>query len=885
MRSYALSESCYVVAVTGWLHPDTQEGARKMVSDGNDWKFGWTEALGLFGLGTLALAHPVLGSLGSAATFFVAHNIPPIGLAIFAIGVTLIPAFVASLLIATSQRVGFAHVAQWLFVLSLAIFGATFALSILAHIGWTESRIGAYLALLTSGLAGLWIAWMYPREELIRQGLGFSSIAIVAVPMFFLLGTPVASLMRGEPPIAEAARIEVETPVVVILFDEFNPFVLFDPEGEVDGNRFPNFRSLADDSLWFSDAAASNVQSFRAVPSVLTGQLPVTGYELPILANYPNNIFTLLGGQYALNVHDNFTALCPEAYCGSDEISRIDLGTFGSDLAVILQHTYYPRYFAASLPRLDTGWKNFQSPPDTVVELPPDLTPNQRRARIKAVNRVRNDNVNGVNDAKAFRNFVDGFRPGQKTLDFLHVIFPHTPFERVPDGRLYNGEAVKRIHTPAEQETEILRYIWQVAFADLLLGEAVQSLKELGKYEDALVIVTADHGIGFDITGRGRRWEDRDGTYSALHIPMFVKLPQSRIKGRSSLPVSNMDIVPTIADALSIPLPWETAGASVLSDDYSPPPRIAFSVGDKDLDVDRRMTSPPDLVGLVHKWFPSEVPVEGLRATSRLHWAGAEPITKFADVIASNPNSYSMRLLSDEIRDFDPDSAYVPIHVKGELIAHDRGGLDHVVTVFNGRVAAATRIFGDEPIVEINAYLPPSDFRRGDNTLEFFLASAGDGEFDRLIPLSDGDQIEIDRTTQRDLDLRSGTSEVEFRASDGAFMEGRDAQTFRIKKKPHRSHTIIRTLSDRKVFMGWSVDAVSMQSPDFAVLMRDGEVLLASPIDQESEDVATLLEDGRASRARFKTNLPLDFDDSGDLTVVFVDFSSEEAVIADVVMR
>jgi len=69
-----------------------------------------------------------------------------------------------------------------------------------------------------------------------------------------------------------------------------------------------------------------------------------------------------------------------------------------------------------------------------------------------------------------------------------------------------------------------------------------------------MIIITADHGREFKTNTEDRILNYKD--IDLLHVPLFIKLPnQERGEINKNL-VSNIDIVPTIADVLGIDLDW-----------------------------------------------------------------------------------------------------------------------------------------------------------------------------------------------------------------------------------------------------------------------------------------------------------------------------------------
>ena len=106
-------------------------------------------------------------------------------------------------------------------------------------------------------------------------------------------------------------------------------------------------------------------------------------------------------------------------------------------------------------------------------------------------------------------------------------------------------------------------YQGRVRAVEALLPELVRSLgAAVG--EDALWVVTADHGEGFDAAlGRvhhgGRLHDD------LLHVPLILRAPGRLPPGASvAAPVRTLDVLPTVLELAGIPVPAGLAGVSLL---------------------------------------------------------------------------------------------------------------------------------------------------------------------------------------------------------------------------------------------------------------------------------------------------------------------------------
>ena len=84
----------------------------------------------------------------------------------------------------------------------------------------------------------------------------------------------------------------------------------------------------------------------------------------------------------------------------------------------------------------------------------------------------------------------------------------------------------------------------------------IEGLKKLGLYDNAMIVITSDHGEEFYEHGM---WMHGGHLYNELiHVPLVIKYPGSKRKGRRvSRNVSLTDIAPTILEELGIEYPEE----------------------------------------------------------------------------------------------------------------------------------------------------------------------------------------------------------------------------------------------------------------------------------------------------------------------------------------
>jgi hypothetical protein len=125
-----------------------------------------------------------------------------------------------------------------------------------------------------------------------------------------------------------------------------------------------------------------------------------------------------------------------------------------------------------------------------------------------------------------------------------------------------------------DNEQSRVEYRAEVEYVDREIGRLVARLKDQGMYDEAVLIVTADHGEGLgdhDLMGHIHQLYD-----SLLHVPLIIVAPGHLKPGLVvEDPVSLVDILPTVGDLMAWELPGETSGRSLL------PLTRGSSIGDK----------------------------------------------------------------------------------------------------------------------------------------------------------------------------------------------------------------------------------------------------------------------------------------------------------------
>jgi arylsulfatase A-like enzyme len=149
---------------------------------------------------------------------------------------------------------------------------------------------------------------------------------------------------------------------------------------------------------------------------------------------------------------------------------------------------------------------------------------------------------------------------------FLHLFDAHHPYEPPwPFDTAYVSRyrsdlrelsqthpyAQEKDLTDEELAEVVALYDGEVAYADFAIGRFFDALRELGLYDDSLIVVFGDHGEGFLEHGL---MNHGNSVYEELiRVPLLLRLPGGRSGGeRVDAPVQLIDIAPTILQELEL---------------------------------------------------------------------------------------------------------------------------------------------------------------------------------------------------------------------------------------------------------------------------------------------------------------------------------------------
>lgn len=529
---------------------------------------GW-RAAHVLALSSLAVTEPVLSVLGQNPTFFVAHGSGPGQVLLVAV---LAAAVVPAILIPLELVVGRLRPA-WAWPLHLVIVGALVAL---VAAGVVDDLIGTVLddlplvsgplTVLVAGGAGYGVVQAYRHRPMLRSMLSALAIAPLGFLAFFAFATPAYELLF--PSTVAAADVSLGDdlpPIVMVVFDELPLASVLDADATtIDADRFPNLARLAGDGVWYPNATSVAGYTHEAVPAILTGERVHDENLPPTPSGHPDSLFTFLANDYSITSHEELTGLCTPSLCeestGLEETSgfRVLL----EDLGIVAGHVALPAVLEGWLPTINDTWANFGQDP-VALDQEADRLAEDRADFVEALGEF--DRVGEFRAAVA-----DIEATPEPHLTFIHSVFPHVPWSRHADGSVYPDPGNPGLDdnvwsSAAAADLALQRHLLQAQFADELLGELIARLEAEDLYDDALVVFTADHGASFT-PGTHRRLPAEDSVAGLMPVPMVVKPPAADpvADHTDDRIAETIDLVPTIADFLGAPLPWEADGVSLV---------------------------------------------------------------------------------------------------------------------------------------------------------------------------------------------------------------------------------------------------------------------------------------------------------------------------------
>ena len=547
-------------------------------------RFQAIAGLHLFTLFNLAVALPLYNLLGQAdhAPLFIAHQSQAIDVWLLILSLSVLAPTILYLLLRLLSHLSMMMARQFFTALVFILFVAIFLPMPgrwLAEPGYLSAGFALLAAMLATAL--------YRKTQWASTFISILSLGIIAAPVLFLTSPSVKSLLaKQETQKQSLGGASSGLPnVVMIIFDELPLISLLDEHHEIDPVRYPNFHRLAGSANWYRNTTAIHYSTSQAVAGLMVGDdLPKYLDSIidsspsssgPLDRNrVPHNIFSLLEDTHIIYANELVTRLTPEPIDSGPYLPPLKkrLVELGQDILVVYGHMLSPEPMRVHLPQIEGQWRGFANDRLETPEIP---------------NWPYKDSYKRLS---VIQQFIDSIQKRNlPSFYFLHSLLPHFPFAYNEDGQIHSlpfgfltmhfREATGTNDWPDQTTAEMAyqAHLLQLGFVDVLLGRIIDRLEDLGLYDDAMILVTSDHGTSYywDMNETNPDELARIQAAGSLYVPWILKLPGQSIGKISDQPMQTIDIVPTLGNLLGIDIPWSVGGLSATN--HVPPERKRFS--------------------------------------------------------------------------------------------------------------------------------------------------------------------------------------------------------------------------------------------------------------------------------------------------------------------
>jgi len=427
-------------------------------------------------------------------------------------------------------------------------------------IDWSSKRMYGLID------SGIWIVLIiasfivapYIRKMVPRASVSLLVIQLVST-LFLVIRAPDASAVHRKTPVNEEAIFEFssEKNVVILLLDSFQTDVFQEII-----NKDPYYRKMFDGFTYYRNSLGGFPKTYASVSLLLTGQyydnsMPVQDFikktfsagSVPKILTSNGYRVDLIGGGKTVYADETIAASCVEIEHLLEKNVSLNEALFLLDLTLfrylphfLKKHVYNNQAWLISNVDFGKTFGGFPAGP--------------HRDSIEFMRKL---------GAKAK---AGGEKP---TFKYIHLFPPHSP--------LRFNEKLEHEDMPGGRGNYMRQAMGCLELTNILL----EALKNLGIYDNTMVLVLADSGWGYpiDVSQSGYRkgggdnlWLDEFMKARALPFLLIKPFTSKGILKISAVPVSHGDVAKTILSGLG--LESEVPGKSIFEIDPSEPRERRF---------------------------------------------------------------------------------------------------------------------------------------------------------------------------------------------------------------------------------------------------------------------------------------------------------------------
>lgn len=335
--------------------------------------------------------------------------------------------------------------------------------------------------------------------------------------------------------------------ILWVISDELQYPLAFTQDGQV-RPEFPHLRELAAGATTYTKAYSGANYTDYAVPSMLSGISDVAAQGTDAMQEVRAGLGVIpgLASEYSVVMESPIYSFdCDTEDCASvgsgDDVGLVQrYWDFAKDTAAIAGRTALAPPFADAFPSLDGKWRDFWAGGDEFGD------------------NAEGDSVAAVIDGIAQ---VAQVSPQAPVLAFWHTIRTHAPWvvdregrqiypSRVPvveGAHMLGAEADQSYTTDELKRLERRLYANSAVDFDRQLGELIDALKASGRYDNTMIVVTADHGATMTDNADRRVGDTLVQRWSEVaHVPLVVKSPGQTTPERVTDPRSTGQIAASV---------------------------------------------------------------------------------------------------------------------------------------------------------------------------------------------------------------------------------------------------------------------------------------------------------------------------------------------------
>lgn len=151
---------------------------------------------------------------------------------------------------------------------------------------------------------------------------------------------------------------------------------------------------------------------------------------------------------------------------------------------------------------------------------------------------------------KALAHLAKMKEEGKRVAAFIHYMDPHSRYMKHSRLKVFGGN-----------KTLLDKYDGEIYWTDHYVGELLDGLKELGMYENSVIVLFADHGEAFK--DHKSYFHGMTLYREEIEVPLMIRVPGVEPREVSER-VALVDIFPTVVDMFDVPFDGKLQGVSLL---------------------------------------------------------------------------------------------------------------------------------------------------------------------------------------------------------------------------------------------------------------------------------------------------------------------------------